>query len=91
MDPRWRIEQKRFQDKQRETGYAEGGSIADSLKTFAKMRGDIFGRKENESQEEKKETVQWDGHMASIPQMQQVSRYYNYHHYLISFSRIFFR
>jgi splicing factor 3A subunit 1 len=72
MDPRWRIEQKRFQDKQRETGYAEGGSIADSLKTFAKMRGDIFGRKENESQEEKKETVQWDGHMASIPQMQQV-------------------
>lgn len=76
MDPRWRIEQKRFQDKQRETGYAEGGSIADSLKLFAKKRGDIFGEKgsSNTDGEEKKgpESVQWDGHMASIPQMQQL-------------------
>lgn len=77
MDPRWRIEQKRFQEKQRETGYAEGGSIADSLKQFAKKRGDIFGAKEpaNTQAEEKKnaeQSVQWDGHMASIPQMQQL-------------------
>ena len=76
MDPRWRIEQKRFQDKQRETGYAEGGSIADSLKQFAKKRGDIFGGRDASGQggEEKKaaESVQWDGHMASIPQMQQL-------------------
>ena len=76
MDPRWRIEQKRFQDKQRETGYAEGGSIADSLKQFAKKRGDIFGGRDISEQggEEKKsvESVQWDGHMASIPQMQQL-------------------
>jgi splicing factor 3A subunit 1 len=77
MDPRWRIEQKRFQEKQRETGYAEGGSIADSLKQFAKKRGDIFGAKEpaNAQTEDKKngeQSVQWDGHMASIPQMQQL-------------------
>lgn len=45
LDPKWRVEQQRFQDKQRETGYAEGGSIADSLKQFAKRRGDIFGAK----------------------------------------------
>jgi splicing factor 3A subunit 1 len=78
MDPRYRIEQKRFQDKQRETGYAEGGSIADSLMKFAKKRGDIFGEKDessSSSQEEerkKADSVQWDGHMASIPQMQQM-------------------
>ena len=78
MDPRWRIEQKRFQEKQRETGYAEGGSIADSLRQFAKKRGDIFGQKESVSvqlEEDKKnaeQSVQWDGHMASIPQMQQL-------------------
>ena len=78
MDPRLRIEQKRFQEKQRETGYAEGGSIADSLKQFAKKRGDIFGQKEPVSaqlEEDKKnaeQSVQWDGHMASIPQMQQL-------------------
>ena len=78
MDPRWRLEQKRFQEKQRETGYAEGGSIADSLKQFAKKRGDIFGQKEAvgvQAEEDKKsaeQSVQWDGHMASIPQMQQL-------------------
>ena len=46
MDPRWRIEQRRFQEKQKETGFAEGSSIADSLMQFAKKRGDIFGKKE---------------------------------------------
>ena len=44
LDPKWREEQKRFQDKQKETGFAEGSSIADSLRTFAKKRGDIFGQ-----------------------------------------------
>ena len=46
IDPRWRIEQQRFQDKQKESGYAEGESIADSLKQFARKRGDIFGSAE---------------------------------------------
>jgi splicing factor 3A subunit 1 len=44
LDPKWKEEQKRFQEKQKETGYAEGGSIADSLKLFARKRGDIFGQ-----------------------------------------------
>lgn len=44
LDPRWREQQQRFLDKQKETGYAEGGSIADSLKMFARKRGDIFGQ-----------------------------------------------
>jgi splicing factor 3A subunit 1 len=43
LDPKWRIEQQRFQAKQRETSYAEGSSIADSLQSFARKRGDIFG------------------------------------------------
>ena len=44
LDPRWRQQQQRFVDKQKETGFAEGGSIADSLKNFARKRGDIFGQ-----------------------------------------------
>jgi splicing factor 3A subunit 1 len=48
MDPRWRIEQQRFLDKQQDTGYAEGSSIADSLKQFARQRGDICGSAEEE-------------------------------------------
>lgn len=48
MDPRWRIEQQRFLDKQQETGLAEGSSIADSLKNFATQRGDICGSAEEE-------------------------------------------
>jgi splicing factor 3A subunit 1 len=48
MDPKWRTEQQRFLGKQQETGYAEGSSIADSLKQFAKQRGDIFGSAEQD-------------------------------------------
>ena len=48
MDPRWRIEQQRFLDKQQDTGFAEGNSIADSLKQFAKQRGDICGSAEEQ-------------------------------------------
>lgn len=48
MDPRWRIEQQRFLDKQQETGFAEGSSIADSLRQFARQRGDICGSAEEE-------------------------------------------
>lgn len=54
LDPRWRIEQQRFQDKQKDTGFAEGDSIADSLKQFARKRGDIFGSDSVNNQIEKK-------------------------------------
>ena len=43
MDPKWIEQQKRFINKQHDTGFAEGISIADSLKSFARQRGDIFG------------------------------------------------
>ena len=43
MDHKWNEQQKRFIDKQQDTGYAEGTSISDSLKSFARQRGDIFG------------------------------------------------
>ena len=39
LDPRWRQEQQRFLEKQQDTGYAAGGSIADNLRQFAKRRG----------------------------------------------------
>jgi splicing factor 3A subunit 1 len=44
LDPKWKEEQRRFQEKQKETGFAEGASIADNLKIFAQKRGDIFGQ-----------------------------------------------
>jgi splicing factor 3A subunit 1 len=67
LDPRWRLEQQRFQEKQKETGYAEGSSIADSLKNFAKQRSDIFGQKQKAvGDEQKVEPVQWDGYHSSI-------------------------
>ena len=43
LDPRWREQQKRFEEKNRDTGIAAGASIADSLKNFAQQRSDIFG------------------------------------------------
>jgi splicing factor 3A subunit 1 len=81
LDPKWREEQKRFQDKQKDSGYAEGGSIADSLKLFARKRGDIFGQattgsgpntaaaiasEEQVEQARYEDSVQWDGHHGSI-------------------------
>jgi splicing factor 3A subunit 1 len=79
MDPKWRIEQQRFLSKQAETSYAEGSSIADSLKQFARQRGDIFGTEVSEDEEAKKrqkkseepEPIMWDGHQASIAMVQQ--------------------
>eukprot|EP00605_Chrysophyceae_sp_TOSAG23-4_P001171 GSChrysophyteH1.ASY1.ANO1.1279.1 assembled CDS len=43
IDPRWRTEQQKFLDKQKETGIAEGDSIAANLSRFAQKRSDIFG------------------------------------------------
>ncbi len=43
MDQKWNEQQKKFMDKQQDTGFAEGTSINDSLKSFARQRGDIFG------------------------------------------------
>ena len=58
LDPKWRVEQQRFQEKQKQTSYAEGSSIADSLQIFARKRGDIFGS-DNKSQgpDEKKSKI----------------------------------
>jgi len=43
IDPKWREEQARFLEKQKDTGYAESSAIADNLRQFAKKRSDIFG------------------------------------------------
>jgi splicing factor 3A subunit 1 len=48
QDPKWRIEQQRFLEKQKESGMADSGSIAASLQQFAQQRGDIFGSAEEE-------------------------------------------
>lgn len=46
MDPKWREEQARAAAKQKDTALAEGESIAASLKSLARKRGDIFGSAE---------------------------------------------
>lgn len=46
MDPKWREEQARAASKQKDTALAEGDSIAASLKSLARKRGDIFGSAE---------------------------------------------
>lgn len=88
LDPRWREEQRRFQEKQKETGYAEGSSIADSLKVFARKRGDIFGQSlgqgegsaqaiaqlehEEQKRSEEQSRVQWDGSHTTVMSTQRL-------------------
>ncbi len=54
IDPKWREEQARFLEKQKDTGYAEGSSIADNLRQFAKKRSDIFGDSSSNASVEKR-------------------------------------
>jgi splicing factor 3A subunit 1 len=42
LDPRWREEQRRFQDKQKETGLVAGDLISQNLRVFAQNRTDII-------------------------------------------------
>ncbi|DBA01969.1 TPA: hypothetical protein N0F65_006702 [Lagenidium giganteum] len=42
MNPKWREETQRHLEKQKESSYAPGSAIADSLKRFANRRADIF-------------------------------------------------
>jgi hypothetical protein len=55
MDPRWRIEQQRFLEKQQDTGLAGGADISSSLREFAKRRGDIFGQGGQEAKRSREE------------------------------------
>ncbi|CAM9098128.1 unnamed protein product [Discosporangium mesarthrocarpum] len=77
MDPKWRDEQARAAAKHKETAYAEGQSIAASLKSLARKRGDIFGsaeeeevqlREESERRQKRMEETNriiWDGNVAT--------------------------
>ncbi|GMF44817.1 unnamed protein product [Phytophthora fragariaefolia] len=42
MNPKWREETQRHLEKQKESSYAAGSAIADSLRRFANKRADIF-------------------------------------------------
>jgi len=86
MDPKWREEQKRLQAKTAEETLAAGEQIAQSLQSFAKQRGDIFGSTEEEEEALKRDMAKkaaaaplegrrviWDGHSASVHATQQES------------------
>jgi splicing factor 3A subunit 1 len=47
IDPRWRIEQQKFLDKQKETGITQGDAITANLSKFAEKRSDIFNNSMN--------------------------------------------
>lgn len=86
LDPKWREEQRRFQDKQKESGYAEGAAIADSLRVFARKRGDIFGQavggadlqmaqaleEEERRRAEEVAKVTWDGFQGTMAATQRM-------------------
>jgi splicing factor 3A subunit 1 len=85
LDPKWKEELKRFQDKQTgftgSLGATEGDTIAESLKLFAKKRGDIFGQSTGagsdsarkiaeaqmmeQQQYQASSSLQWDGRAGS--------------------------
>ena len=83
MDPKWREQQARFLEKQQDSGFAAGSSIADSLTQFARQRGDIFGsvdddeariaQDENRRKKRIEETNRliWDGHQSSVAAIMQ--------------------
>lgn len=76
LDPRHRVEQQRFLDKQKQTGLAAGGDVADNLLRFAKNRGDIFGESVSKDSGEgdnpsNTTTVTWDGSLNSINAVKQ--------------------
>ncbi|GLE05171.1 hypothetical protein PINS_up014159 [Pythium insidiosum] len=48
MNPKWREETQRHLEKQKESSYAAGTAIADSLKRFATKRADIFSSSADE-------------------------------------------
>jgi splicing factor 3A subunit 1 len=48
LDPKWREQQARALEKQKDTPFAAGESIANSLQAFARKRTDIFGSAEEE-------------------------------------------
>ncbi|TMW58022.1 hypothetical protein Poli38472_013496 [Pythium oligandrum] len=48
MNPKWREETQRHLEKQKESSYAAGAAIADSLKRFATKRADIFSSSADE-------------------------------------------
>ncbi|CAN0116856.1 unnamed protein product [Ectocarpus sp. 4 AP-2014] len=85
MDPKWREEQARAAAKQKDTALAEGESIAASLKSLARKRGDIFGSAEDEEQQllnesnarkKRKEEVTrvlWDGNIATATAARQAA------------------
>jgi splicing factor 3A subunit 1 len=79
LDPKWKEEKRRFQERQKETGFAEGVSIADSLKIFAQKRGDIFGQ-----------TVSGGKDSAeTIAQQEELERLRQMVHFSLSLSRIY--
>jgi len=86
LDPKWLSQQKTALLKNTEETLAEGDQIAQSLQSFAKQRGDIFGSAEDEEQqviqelgqkqkgqEELGSRIIWDGHSASVHAVQQES------------------
>ena len=76
MDPRWRVEQQRFLEKQQDTGFAAGSSIASNLKELARRREDIFGGTEERPASTRGagdgDRDVWEGHQAVVAQIASV-------------------
>jgi splicing factor 3A subunit 1 len=58
LDPKWKEQQARASDKQKESNIAAGESIVNNLQSFAKNRGDIFGTSEEDRLQKKANDLQ---------------------------------
>ena len=58
LDPKWREQQARASDKQKDSNIAAGESIVNNLQSFAKSRGDIFGTTEQDRLQQKANDLQ---------------------------------
>ncbi|CAM9217321.1 unnamed protein product, partial [Phaeothamnion confervicola] len=86
LDPKWREDQRRAQEKQRDTAVADGDAIAASLSRFARRRGDIFGTAEEEAaaanaeserrrqRMEETNRIMWDGHFETANAAKEAAR-----------------
>ena len=71
IDPKWSQQQKKFQEKQADTGFAAGASIAASLKQFALRRGEMGSTVVSQTSAAPSSSSSSEGHASKIMRSQE--------------------
>lgn len=76
MNPKWREESQRHLEKQKDTSFAAGSAIADSLRRFATKRADIFSSSAEEEakllENERKREEKWNQSLENLQEADEV-------------------